>query len=106
MFNFGYNNGMEILEIISHNQESNTYIIINNNKSIVIDCGASVEELEKREITPSAVLLTHGHFDHILNLKEYVEKFNCEIYASENIIEKLLDSNKNLSSSFYINVRS
>lgn len=55
----------------------NCYILSNNeNEGIIIDCGAKEKEectmikayLEQEKITLRYVLLTHGHFDHILGL--------------------------------------
>lgn len=93
---------MEIIEIISYNQESNTYVVKNGETAVIIDCGASVEKLKNLGITAvSAILLTHGHFDHIVYLKDYIKEFNCKVYASENIVEKLQDASKNLSQDFY-----
>lgn len=93
---------MEIIEIISHKQESNTYIIKNKESVIIVDCGASIEKLKKLGINhATAILLSHGHFDHIVHLEEYVNEFKCKVYASENIVEKLQDASKNLSQDFY-----
>ena len=37
--------------------------------------------LEEKQICPEAILLTHGHFDHILAAEEIKKKYNIPIYA-------------------------
>ena len=50
--------------------QTNRYIVINNEtkECFIIDPGASgkqlVDKIRQDELTPVAVLLTHGHFDH------------------------------------------
>ena len=92
---------MEIIEVISHNQESNTYIIQSNTSAVIIDCGAQLEKIDSLiNKKVEGVLLTHGHFDHIFELEKYVNKYNCPIYASSKIADKLISPSKNLSDSF------
>ncbi len=92
---------MIIKEIVSFNEPSNTYIVENNDNALIIDCGAKVEEILKvTDCKVCAILLSHAHFDHIMHLKDYFTTFNCDIYVHENGIEKLYDSNLNLSSKF------
>ncbi len=68
----------------------NTHIIEFENSCILMDAGCSIEkvkEISNKSI--KAVFLTHGHFDHIKNIKEY-DELNIPIYANKNIL-KLLD---------------
>ena len=73
---------------------TNTHIIINNNKAIVIDTPIdfgikALSFLEKENITLQAVLFTHGHWDHIYGIAD-ITSLNIPIYASRkdsNIIE-------------------
>ena len=37
--------------------------------------------LEEKQICPEAILLTHGHFDHIMAVKEVKEKYQIPVYA-------------------------
>lgn len=92
---------MKVIEIISHSQACNTYIVESDNYSIIIDCGAKIEEAKKLITKPvCAILLSHGHFDHIFELEEYYREFNCPIYGGRKIGQKLGDFDKNLSSKF------
>ena len=37
--------------------------------------------LEEKQICPEAILLTHGHFDHIMAVKKVKEKYQIPVYA-------------------------
>jgi len=54
-------------QYIHHSLTSNTYVVSNNDKCIIIDPGIITDELAKYldNFTIESVLLTHGHYDHI-----------------------------------------
>ena len=81
------------LEVKSFGHYTNTYLIYNENKEAVIVDPAdkaeiTITEIEKLELKPKYVLLTHGHVDHVLALEEIVKKYNIKVIA--NIHEKVL----------------
>lgn len=47
-----------------------------------------------------AILLTHGHFDHIMALEAVRRQFGCDVYAEEHEKEVLADPEKNLTGYF------
>ena len=60
----------------------NTYVVEQEDGCILIDAGVSIEEIRKITNKPIlAVLLTHGHFDHIDYIEEY-DELKIPIYAS------------------------
>ncbi|MCQ2427695.1 MAG: MBL fold metallo-hydrolase [Clostridia bacterium] len=69
--------------------------------AVIIDPGAEpgrIEEaLEKEGLTPSAILLTHGHFDHIGAVDELVKKYGIPVYINREDEELLTDPEKNVS---------
>lgn len=78
---------------------SNTYVVSNGKECFVVDAGARVDAL-KQHIKGQKVLgifLTHGHYDHIYFLDNYLSELGCKAYASEFAKEYLEESNKNLS---------
>ncbi len=90
----------------------NTYILIDNknSKQIIIDPGDNAEEIEeiliKNKYKLSAILFTHGHFDHVGASNYLSEKFNvdCYVHAADlRLVKKapnyaLLFENKNIKS--------
>ena len=79
--------------------DQNTYVIQNKGEYLLIDAGAEIEDIEKvlGKKKPSAILITHAHFDHIYNLEKIVEKYDCDVYLSAGAEEKLTDCMKNAS---------
>ncbi|MGN1194545.1 MAG: MBL fold metallo-hydrolase [Acutalibacteraceae bacterium] len=83
---------------------ANCYIVTEQKtgESLVIDPGecseALIGKLKKLGIKSlSYILLTHGHFDHILGAKELQSKFSGKIVIHESDKEYLGDSEKSLS---------
>jgi glyoxylase-like metal-dependent hydrolase (beta-lactamase superfamily II) len=82
--------------------QTNCYLLINTElkKSILIDAAAQPkvikEAILKSRVTLEAVLITHGHADHIGAL----ESFDVPIYIHEQDAAFLGDDEKNLSALF------
>jgi len=83
----------------------NTYIINKNKDAFVIDPGSNFKELEEyiktKELNINGILLTHGHFDHIVSLNDFVETYKCKVYIHEKERDFLFDPNLNLSGTTY-----
>ena len=62
--------------------QTNTYILSNDTDALVIDPGyeadAILDALQGR--TLKAIVLTHGHFDHVGAVKELVAETGCDVY--------------------------
>lgn len=83
--------------------QTNAYVLYNDKKEAVIfDPGAEgqalVEWLNKKELKPVAILLTHAHFDHIGAVDEVRDAFNCPVYLHDKEADWLLDPALNGSS--------
>lgn len=87
-----------IEKIVSGSFETNTYIISNENKCVVVDPGLDFEYYAK-EINSKydvvAVLITHGHIDHIDGLRLFK---NALVYIHKEDEEFLYDSRLSLYS--------
>lgn len=57
------------------------------NETVIIDPAASgdfiVQEVLNRQLTPTAIWLTHGHFDHVLGLLEVATAFDLPIWLHQ-----------------------
>lgn len=68
---------------------TNCYIVSNDDtkEAVVIDPGDEAEKvndfLKKNGLTPKAVLLTHGHFDHIMGVDGVRDAWQVPVYVSE-----------------------
>ena len=66
---------------------TNCYIVINEGtkECFLVDMAACPPELvshiKNSGLTVKAVLLTHGHFDHIMGLDRFLEDFPAPVYA-------------------------
>ena len=82
-------------------QRANSYLVIKNNRAILIDASLALEKLEqllkKNNAKLDCIFITHAHFDHILNLEKIDKKYGVKIYISKPGFEYVQDINKNLS---------
>ena len=82
---------------------TNCYLIYDDARknAVIVDPADNsaylVEKCRELGITPQAVLLTHGHFDHIMAADEVRSAFGCKIYASREEEKLLLDPGLNAS---------
>ena len=64
---------------------SNAYLLADEpgGKAVFVDSGAPLEPLleavERERLTPTHLLLTHGHADHVAGNNELVERFGVEV---------------------------
>jgi len=68
---------------------------------LIIDPGDNAEKIEQKILEmqgkPVAILLTHGHFDHILAAEAIRDRYQIPIYASQKEEKTLQDSKINLT---------
>lgn len=92
---------MELQSYVIGMVGTNCYIVTNEltKEAIIIDPPeqASVIEgkLKALEVTPVAILLTHGHFDHIMAAGDLRESFQIPVFACEAERELLGNANYN-----------
>lgn len=85
---------------------TNCYFICNLNtmETVIIDPAAQADIIERfvteKSYRPVAVFLTHGHFDHILAVKEICEKYHIRFWMYEAETDLARDPVANLSASF------
>ena len=59
-----------------------------------------IQQAAAMEGTPVAILLTHGHYDHMLAAEAVSKRFGIPVYAHEAEQEVLRDAQKNLSAAW------
>lgn len=83
---------------------TNCYIVYRGQEAVVIDPADNadyiVNQCRELGIVPAAILLTHGHFDHILAVGDLKKRLHIPVYAGEGEAPLLQDTALNLSSSF------
>lgn len=86
--------------------QTNCYFAINENTSevLIVDPGARAKRLaeiiDEEKLNPTAILLTHGHFDHIGAARELADAYGISIGAGSEEADVLCDAGKNLSGQF------
>lgn len=82
----------------------NTYILAKENQALVIDPGFNgktvINHCENHNLRIEAVVLTHGHYDHIRDLTLLINNNDLKIYIYIDESDFLYNPNLNLSSMF------
>ena len=64
--------------------QANCYVAAEGNACVLIDPGAQgmqlVNWLKDNHLTPEAVLLSHGHYDHVGAVQALVQEFGMDVY--------------------------
>jgi len=100
----GYN--VEIYVVGGGMLGANAYLLVSDEGApgVLIDAGCSIsnlsKEVERHASGIAAVLLTHGHFDHIAALEKIIEKYDPKIYIHKNDADMLQDPKENMSDRF------
>ncbi len=82
---------------------TNCYLLINEDtkETVIIDPGAQadliISKISELDLKPVAILLTHGHFDHIMAADDVACEYDIDIYASELEAPLLSDASLNCS---------
>lgn len=85
---------------------TNCYFLKNKETGelLIVDPAASPERIYQKvsdmEGKPAAILLTHGHFDHILAVNDVKEKYGIPVYACRQEEEMLREPSVNMTA-FY-----
>ncbi len=81
---------------------TNCYIVYNEQAGacVIVDPGDNaagiIKTMKEKKVSPEAILLTHGHFDHILAVPELLEEYpDLSVYAYEKEQRLLTDAGLN-----------
>lgn len=85
---------------------TNCYIVYHEEmqEALIIDPADNWERIKERleagGLTPKAILLTHGHFDHTMAVNGLVDCYHIPVYASKDEAGVLADPRYNLCGNF------
>ena len=95
---------IEVEKLVLGAVSTNVYLVFYNGNCLIIDPSDEAERIisciEERKAKPLAVLITHGHFDHVMAAPVLAEKYGIKIYAGEADRQLLEDSGLNLGQRF------
>jgi glyoxylase-like metal-dependent hydrolase (beta-lactamase superfamily II) len=79
---------MEILSFSLGALQANCYLVVDKqNRCLIFDPGDEavfiLEEIQRRNLQPIAILATHGHFDHIMAAGEIQQSFDIPLYINQ-----------------------
>lgn len=96
---------MKIIPIAPYSFGANTYAIISDGHAIVIDpsvtVGAITSAVAEESAVIDAIVLTHGHFDHIVAIDTLREATGVPVIIHEDDAEMLTDGAKNAFLTFF-----
>ena len=94
---------MKIENFVLGMVHTNCYLVSNEEKGegFIVDLATYslelVNHIKKSGVQIKGILLTHGHFDHIMGVKEFIKEIPTTVYAHEDEKELLKDPALNLS---------
>lgn len=97
---------MEIKNLVLGPVSTNCYFLINEEtkETILIDPADKAERIYDKllgeQLMPVAILLTHGHFDHIMAVEEIARKYSIPYYIHEQEADLL--ENPDLNGAFML----
>jgi glyoxylase-like metal-dependent hydrolase (beta-lactamase superfamily II) len=96
---------LKIVPIAPYSFGANTYAIISDGHAIVIDPSVTVNAIASAVADEGAVIdavvLTHGHFDHIVSIDTMRDALGIDVYIHEADAEMLTDGSKNAFLTFF-----
>ncbi len=101
---------MKIVPVGTESFGANTYLIVSDGQAMIVDPALSaraiLEAVRAEDASPAGILLTHGHFDHVLALDTLRADYPMEAWIHEEDADFLADGKKNAFALFFHKDRS
>lgn len=97
---------MEITKYVVGPVMTNCYFVANKDtkEALIVDPGDEanllIDRITLSELKPVAILLTHGHFDHVGAVSELKDEFGIPVYVGEHEMDTIKDPHINRSGFF------
>lgn len=96
---------MELIPLMPYAYAANCYLLTDAGHALVVDPAIEadmiLERLKKENCVLDGILLTHGHFDHILTVDELRDAAGATLYIHEADAPMLSDGDKNAYRTFF-----
>lgn len=86
---------MKIMTFVKGPIDANNYLLCDekSGEAILIDCSSAEEEyinqIKHSGVNLKCILLTHGHFDHILGVDKFKKVFGIDAYVSKDDLSQV-----------------
>ena len=96
---------MHVELFMNQKTNGNSYVVDDGKECYIVDPGgfdmsSLLSYINNKKFNLSGILLTHGHFDHIMAVNDLLKEYNIKVYISKLDEEMLYDSRKSGGSSF------
>ena len=94
---------MKVENIVLGSIETNCYIVTNEEtkECFAVDMAECPQEyvnyIKNNGLEMKALFLTHGHFDHIMGIDDFLKAFPVPVYAGEDELPVIEDDRLNVS---------
>lgn len=96
---------IKVISLSPTSWESNSYLLVHDEKALLIDAGADSQKvadaLSRLDASLVGIALTHGHFDHILSIDSLRDTYHVPVYLHEDDADMLSDGEKNAYRIFF-----
>ena len=99
---------MKVESIVLGSIGTNCYIVTNEEtkECFAVDMAECPQEyvnyIKNNGLEMKALFLTHGHFDHIMGIDDFLKAFPVPVYAGEDELPVIEDDRLNVSCIFYV----